>query len=345
MALRLFPILFLSLAGWAGAAAPFPGERFSFPSADGHLSLSAVRVPSPHSKGVVVVVGGRSESWLKYGPLFRDLHAAGYTVYSYDHRGQGLSPHFVPTHAQIGHVDDFALYGRDLGAFLGEVRRREPGATIHLIGHSMGAVVIVDCVAGSHEPDIGKIVLCSPMFLINTAPWPEPVARLLLGLLRLSGYGAGYAPGEHDMSPDEPFAKNRVTSSREHWAETLAFRRQHPDAVTGGASVGWVAQAMDHAATIRRKAGTLGPETLILEAGHDSLVMPWIPPHRDGKPGPVVLFYPGSRHEILLEREPIRGHAVRSILSFLNGDVPTAPIPLDRGPVNGHISETTHHTP
>ena len=342
MARRLFSILLLALAGRAGAAAPYPAERFSFPSADGRLALSAVRIPSPHPGSVVVVVGGRSESWLKYGPLFRDLRAAGYTVYSYDHRGQGLSPHFVPSHPQIGHVDDFAMYGRDLGAFLREVRRREQGATIHLIGHSMGAVVIVDCLAGSHDPDIGKIVLCSPMFFINTAPWPEPLARLLLGLLRLSGQGAGYAPGEHDIAPDEPFVKNRITSSPEHWAETLEFRRQHPEAVTGGASVEWVAQAMDHAAAVRREAEALGPDTLILEAGRDSLVIPWIPSRRDGKPGPVVLLYPGSRHEILLEREPIRGHAVRSILSFLKGDVTAAPIPLDQ---RGGKRLSSEHTP
>lgn len=304
-------------------------ERFAFRSADTIRDLSAVRCPVINPRGAIVLVVGRSESWLKYVPLFRDLNRAGYTVYSYDHRGQGLSPRLLRGNPEIGHVDDFGEYGRDLGLFLDEVHRREGAARLSLIGHSMGAAVIVDRLSGHPDPRIRKIVLCSPMFRINTAPWPEPVARLLLGALHLLGQGASYAPGEGDASPDEPFERNRVTSSRDRWREILAFRKRHPEALTGGASVDWVAQALDRSVRFRKAARSLGPETLILEAGRDALVIPCHPDPATGRPGPMVVRFPEARHEILMEREPIRRQALGTILSFLESPDSPPPIPLD----------------
>lgn len=335
--LLLFPLSFAMASGGAGKTDPF-----SFRSADGHFALSAVRIPATHPKGIIVVVGGRSESWLKYRALFRDLHSSGYTVYSYDHRGQGLSPHLVGDHPQIGHIDDFREYSRDLGAMITEVRRREGGRPVNLIGHSMGAAVIAEYLADHPNHGIRKAVLVAPMFRINTAPWPEPLGRLVLVLLQCAGRGSAYAPGEHDALPDEPFGKNRVTSSREHWQETLSFRRDHPGALTGGASVDWVAQALARSSAIREKARFLGPETLILQAGRDEMVIPWIPPAPDHKQSPTVICFPEARHEILNEREPIRSSSLGAILRFLNE---RQSIPLDRPAGNSHSSGTTSPHP
>jgi lysophospholipase len=270
-----------------------------------------------HPKGILVMVNGRSESWLKYTPLCRELNHAGYTVYSYDHRGQGLSPRLTGGNPQIGHVDEFTSYARDLGLFLEEVRRREGAGRISLIGNSMGAAVIVDFISEHPDSGVGKVVLCSPMFRIRTDPWPEPVARLVLGALHLLGKGAAYAPGEGDASTIEPFEHNRVTSSRERWREILLFRKNHPEALTGGASVDWVIQALNRTPRIRRAAGCLGPETVILEAGRDSFVIPFHPPATAAHLGPKIMEFPEGRHELLMERQPIRSEAIGSILSFL----------------------------
>jgi len=348
---RLLPLLLcLLLARHPAVAAPtsddsMPAavERFTFRSADGIHDLSAACFPAADPKGIVVMVNGRSESWLKHIPLCRELNHAGDTVYSYDHRGQGLSPRLAPGNAQIGHVDWFPAYSRDLGLFLEEVKKRESGGQIALLGNSMGAAVIVDYLPDHPDPAVRKFVLCSPMFRIKTAPWPEPVARLLLAGLHLFGKGAAYAPGEEDASPSEPFEHNRVTSSRKRWQEILLFRKNHPEALTGGASVDWVAQALALTPAIREKARLLGPETLILLAGRDDLVVPWIPSPGRGNPGPVVRMFPEARHEILLERNPIRKEALDCILAFLENPLPprSGAIPLDRDARNGHTSGTT----
>jgi lysophospholipase len=319
-------------------------ERFTFRSADGIRDLSAVCFPADHPKGFLVMVNGRSESWLKYVRLYRELNRAGYTVYSYDHRGQGLSPRLATGNPQIGYVDDFSAYSRDLGFFLNEVRRREgrgSSGRISLLGNSMGAAVIVDFLSGHPDHGIDKVVLCSPMFRIKTDPWPEPVARFVLGALHLAGKGASYAPGEGDASPSEPFERNRVTSSRVRWTEILQFRKNHPEALTGGASVDWVIRALDRTPRIRKEAGCLGPETLILEAGRDSFVIPFYPPATATHPGPRIIVFPQGRHELLMEVKPIRQEAIKAILSFLESPDKAQAIPLDQRGGNRLSSENT----
>ena len=324
------------------------GERFTFRSADGIHDLSAVCFPADHPKGVLVMVNGRSESWPKYAPLYRELNRAGYTVYSYDHRGQGLSPRLATGNPQIGYVDDFSAYSRDLGLFLNEVRRREVtghSGRISLLGNSMGAVVIVDFLAGHPDHGIGKVVLCSPMFRIKTDPWPEPVARFVLGAIHLVGKGASYAPGEGDASPSEPFERNRVTSSRERWTEILQFRKNHLEALTGGASVDWVIRALDCTPRIRKEAECLGPETLILEAGRDSFVIPFHPPATATHLGPQIIIFQEGRHELLMERESIRKPALHAILSFLESGDGRKAIPLDQRGGNRLSSENKPSIP
>ena len=321
------------------------GERFTFRSSDGIHELSAACFPAVNPKGVLVMVNGRSESWLKYVPLYQKLNRVGYTVYSYDHRGQGLSPRLVPGNPQIGYVDEFSAYSRDLGLFLDEVRRRENSRRISLIGNSMGGAVIVDWISGHDDRGIDKIVLCSPMFRIKTAPWPEPVARIVLGVLHLLGQGASYAPGEGDASTTEPFEHNRVTSSRERWEEILQFRKNYPEAVIGGASADWVIRALDSTARIRSAAGCLGPETLILEAGHDSFVIPFHPQASAAHSGPRIILFPQGRHELLMESEPIRQEAISAILSFLESPDTAEAITLDQRGGKRLSSETTPPTP
>jgi lysophospholipase len=329
---RLFPSLaFLALILSVAPATACAEERpFTFRSADGVRSLNAVCFPVAHPIGILVMVNGRSESWLKYTPLFRELNRAGYTVYSYDHRGQGLSPRLATGNPQVGHIDDFTAYSRDLGLFLEEVRNREGNRGVSLVGNSMGAAVIVDFLREHPDHGIKKIVLCSPMFRIKTDPWPEPVARLVLGALHLLRKGAAYAPGEGDALPSESFERNRVTSSREKWAAILLLRNNHPEALTGGASVDWVIRALDRTPVIRKAAGRLGPETLILEAGRDSFVIPFHPPVSTAHPGPKIIVFPEGRHELLMEREAIRREALRDILAFLESHDGRQAIPLDQ---------------
>jgi len=82
------------------------GTRINFKTTDG-TTLVGVKYLQPNSKGTILVLPGRSEPWLKYGEVFYDLFQKGYSIYSFDLRGQGLSPHLDRCNPQIGHMDRF----------------------------------------------------------------------------------------------------------------------------------------------------------------------------------------------------------------------------------------------
>jgi lysophospholipase len=293
------------------------GQRFAFRSADGVTPLQGIRFPSPGSNGVVVVLNGSTESWLKYGELFYDLQAKGYGIFSYDQRGQGLSPHLVKQDPQIGQIEDFGLYAADLEVFLRDVVLPTHPSRLFLIAHSMGGAVAIDYLQHHHRSPFRAAVLSAPMIRINTSPYPEPLARLVVKLLQAMGLGARYAPGKHDRDPGEPFELSRITSSRERWNAIARVWDSHPEAVLGGPSNDWVARALEETTLIRTHPGQVDLPVLVLEAGRDAFVRN--PPDDELRrmlPGARIVRFPESRHELLFERDGIRDRAIREILRF-----------------------------
>jgi lysophospholipase len=302
--------------------APFlqQGEKFTFPSADGRHQLSGICFRNPEGKGLIVVVNGRSESWLKYGELFHDLYGKGYSIASYDHRGQGLSPRLLPQKPRIGEIDSFDEYSRDLGAFLERLKNlslTHHGKT-YLLAHSMGAAVAIDYLR-EHPAAFRAAAFTAPMLRINTTPYPEAVATLVVRLLHAVGLGAAYAPGEHDRDPEEPFETNRITTSRARWQAIQELWNKHPEAVVGGPSNDWVLQTLLTTPRIREAASSLQSPTLILQSGQDRLVI-----NEPAPQGPNIstLTFPDARHEILMERDLIRDQALGEILGFFAESTP-----------------------
>jgi lysophospholipase len=294
------------------------GVRFSFRSADGITTLQGVGFRHPRDKGSIVVLNGSTESWLKYGELFFDFYRRGYSIYSYDHRGQGLSPHLDSVHPQIGQIDDISLYAADLNALVQQVILPEKPGKLYLLAHSMGATVAIDYL-GRYQSPFRKVALSAPMIRINTAPYPECVAGMVVKFLHTIGQSNRYAPGKHDRDPREPFEGNKITSSKSRWHEIQRIWNQHPETVLGGPSTEWVYQALNLTSKNRRHTIARVIPVLILEAGSDSLVInPSRAEFRTIFHHFEIVDFPQSKHEILMERDPIRERAIKTILKFFN---------------------------
>ena len=72
-------------------------ELFTFPGHDG-LLLQGYHIPAPSnlnhnrpSSPVLIHCAGWSETTIKYSKFLRILHGQGYSIYSFDLRGQGFS--------------------------------------------------------------------------------------------------------------------------------------------------------------------------------------------------------------------------------------------------------------
>ena len=296
------------------------GDPFTFKSADGKYDLSGVKFIHPNSKGTIVIITGRSEPWLKYGEVFFDLYAQGYSLYSMDHRGQGLSPHLSLLNPQIGHVDYFNEYTRDLKQFVDMivVKQAPAGEKLYLIAHSMGGGIAADYLEQNASP-FRAVVLNSPMARIFTKPYPEPIAKTIVAAECAMGRGSRYAIGEGDFDPATPYENNNTTRSPARFKMTNDIFALYPQTTIGGPSNRWVNQSMIAMKRIRNQASQIQAPLLVFQAEADQIVKTEDETHlctsaKDCK----LIAFPDSQHEILMERDSIRNPAMAAILAFFN---------------------------
>ena len=112
-------------------------RKVSFESAVDGFRIQGFVWEHPSPKGLVVIAHGAAEHSLRYGRFARALNAAGYEVWSLDHRGHGESP------GPEG-LGDFGEGGwdalvADVAQFVELAKAARPGLKTVLFGHSMGS--------------------------------------------------------------------------------------------------------------------------------------------------------------------------------------------------------------
>lgn len=135
-------------------------------------------------KGVVALVHGLGEHSGRYCKVVKALTSAGYAVFGFDNQGHGKSE------GQRGHINRWEDYRDNTQRFLQLVRQQEATAPLFLMGHSLGGLIVLDCILrNSHSPSFNALNLQG---IIVSAPPIDPVggtvsqARILMARL-LSG--------------------------------------------------------------------------------------------------------------------------------------------------------------
>ena len=99
-------------------------------------------VPQTALRGTVVVLQGRSEFIEKYFEVIGELLARGFAVAAMDWRGQGGSARQLKN-PRKGHIDDFSLFERDLGALVDDVLGPSCPQPWFGLCHSMGGAIML----------------------------------------------------------------------------------------------------------------------------------------------------------------------------------------------------------
>jgi lysophospholipase len=294
------------------------GQSFTFQTTDG-MKLAAIKFIHPNSTKTIVMVNGRTESFTKYAELFYDLYQKGYSIYSYDHRGQGLSPHLSTVNPEIGYVDSFHSYLEDLNTFVSTVvvPEEKPGDTLYLLAHSMGGAIAAGYLSEYKVPFV-KAVLSAPMLQINTKPYPEPVGYAIVDLLTRLGHGQSYAPGYHDYDVNQPFSTNTTTGSEDRWWMTNEIYKAFPTTILGGPSNRWVLENLRATHWIRREMGGIEIPFLMFQSEKDQIVKPAGENIGCANASSLCtkIVMPDSQHEVLMERDSIRDKAMSVILEY-----------------------------
>jgi len=116
--------------------------------------------------GAVGLVHGIGEHALRHLRTVEHLVGAGYRVAAVDLPGHGRSP------GRRGHIREWSVF-REAAAALVELLREEPGALpVHLLGHSLGAVVVMDLLVRRPEGVAAAVVLSAPLGRTGL-PWVQ----------------------------------------------------------------------------------------------------------------------------------------------------------------------------
>ena len=183
------------------------------------IDIVCVSFQHPNPRACVLFLTGWNDTFFMYSELFYTLFTHGYSVFTYDHQSQGMSGRWLSDtnltwiHTFDDYVDDFVFYVTMVA--------REMGAVpLHLIAHSLGALIASIGMA-RHPSLINKVIFTSPMFRTRCAskaldfrmPLPQPLTYWLANCACWLGLGATSALGFYRDKPGQRISY-KLTSDR-----------------------------------------------------------------------------------------------------------------------------------
>ena len=311
-----------------GQPGEFTGQR--------GLRIAFMRFEQPAGApdlGAVVIVSGRTESFVKYKEMVYDLHRAGYAVYIHDHRGQGLSEREPETAKQPdkGYVFKFQHYVDDLRQFIGTQVLPAGHHHHYLLAHSMGGAITA-LFLESDAPEVQKIdaaVLNSPMLKIKSVfglaadVGACQVAHLAVKAGKSTGYVVSGGPYKAKQFKGNPYTRSPVRFERFQ----AAFDAE-PRARLGSPTHGWLDASCQAASKARAQAGKVHTPVRVTVAGGDSIVhnggaetfctkLPdSLPTGRCGGDKGAPLVIPKAEHELFIAPDDARTATLNQAIGF-----------------------------
>lgn len=261
----------------------------------------------------IVVSSGRTEGAVKYKELCYDLFQNGYSVYILDHRGQGQSGR-MNEDSEMGHVDDFANYVKDLKTFMDDQVLIADHDKVFLMAHSMGGTIGFGYLE-DYPQDFDAAVFSSPM--LGLASYICPLARIL------SGKKVKYAPGQTGYTNDSTkFEGNSVTGSVKRFMMKIDAYSRVPEAKVGGPSVQWLDESCRYMKKVWKNMEKITVPFILYAADNETVV--------NGKAGSKFIekakkrglqceeiLVADAEHELLMEKDTPRNETLHSMLTFL----------------------------
>ncbi|WP_425228106.1 alpha/beta fold hydrolase [Sphingomonas sp.] len=262
-------------------------------------------------RGSVLLQGGRADVIEKYLDLAAHLHDRGWTVTSFDWRGQGGSGRLGIGDA--GHVAGFAAFEDDLAAFWDAWAQEAPGPHV-VVAHSMGAHLVLRALAAGRIAP-AAVVLSAPMVQVRSPLGQRGGFAFARWMCRTGApRRAAWAMPDHPAAVEQRLRRLTVDTARGQdgrwWEADGALR-------LGAPSWGWVAQAFLSGAALLRdgRLATVVTPILFLVPEHDQLVDPRAALKIAARmpTAEVVRFGPESGHEVLREGAAVRDRAFAAI--------------------------------
>ncbi len=280
------------------ADAPKGGRAFYVRTSDGTRIRFALW--NGGTKGLAVVLPGRTECVEKYGRMAKKLTDRGFSVAIIDWRGQGLSDRLNNSTA-VGHVDSFGDYQDDLKAVLSHPEVLAINGPRTMFAHSMGGCIGLRALLTGDA--FGAAVFSAPMWGLHLPGANKFLAPILANVGVALGMGkrtlAGQSKGFYLTR--EPFEGNNLTHDRNHWDFMRTQILEYPALALGTPSFNWLKCALREFKYFDTVMTPTIP-TLMFVGGDESVVSPAaIRKHSQSFTNGKLVEVDGARHEIWME--------------------------------------------
>ena len=156
---------------------PMSAESYKWKSSDGkEIYGHNWRVENPWA--VILLVHGMGEHCHRYEHVAKAFNEAGYSVYSFDHRGHGR------TDGKKGHTPSYSHLLDVVDDVLKRAKKENRDTPVFLYGHSMGGNVALN-MALRRKPGIKGVIASSPWLKLAFEPpaFQVLLAKVVKGLL------------------------------------------------------------------------------------------------------------------------------------------------------------------
>ena len=269
----------------------------------------------------VVLLHGYTESAEKFREMTWYFLHAGYSVFTYDHRGHGRSTRGVED-TSITHVERFDDYVRDLEEFMEKVvEPRMRGGRLCLYAHSMGGAV--GAMALMRHPDwFDRAVLTAPMIAPSSAPYPRFVGEAIAWVMCALGKGKERAFIGKPFDPERETFELSCSTSRARFDYYQQKRVSQAHLQNCAPTYRWVKEAVGVTRTLLKRENNLRIKTpvLLCQAGRDSVVC--LPEQRrfvEQTPGAALRVFETAKHEIYNSDDAVMREYVPAVINFLDG--------------------------
>jgi lysophospholipase len=275
-------------------------------------------------RGSILFLGGRGDIFEKYLETFDHWHRAGWSVASFDWRGQGGSGR-LSQNPSCGHASSFVPFIDDFAAYVEQWRTANPAPHV-IVAHSMGGHLTLRAFSEARAaPDAA--VLVAPMLGLKSQPFGARVAAKVAALMCRIGKPERLAWKVNER-PGVPMKGRRalLTHDESRYEDELWWKAHKPEIAVGPPSWAWVAEAYRSTLALEEpgRLERITTPVLLLAAENDRLVdSAAILRAATRLPNAKLRVWgPESAHEILREVDPVRDAALAEIDGFLDTRAP-----------------------
>jgi len=275
-------------------------------------------------KGTVCLVHGRTEFIEKYFETIADLQRRGFTVATFDWRGQGGSDRLI-RNPRLGFVEHFDDYWTDLSSFHADILLPDCPPPFYLVAHSMGGLVALFA-ASRDRMMFDRVFVTAPMVALDNQPLDMAGMARIAETLSFLGLGKLPAGRRTERLPSAAaFAGNPLTSDLARYMRSVDVVKARPDLGIGAPTLRWSAAAL-HAMAIAN--GDAFPTAIkapvLMLAGPQDQVVSSTAIEQLGlrmRTGRHIMI-PSARHELFMEAEPIRAQVLAAFDAFITNQSP-----------------------